>query len=95
VRGGDLCVGIKEVVVGPVGHCVMHPEATVDGPERYRSSDADDRDVLATGAADTVDRAQGADAVRHQHRTQAVQACIAVRRIGRVQLVACQIPVSL
>jgi hypothetical protein len=57
VRGGDLCVGIKEVVVGPVGHCVMHPEATVDGPERYRSADANDRDVLAVGAGDTVDRA--------------------------------------
>jgi hypothetical protein len=37
-----------------------------DGPERYRSSDAADRNVVAIGAADTIDRAQGADAVHHQ-----------------------------
>jgi indolepyruvate decarboxylase len=36
------------------------------GPERYRSGDADDRDLLAVGAADAVDRAERADAVRHQ-----------------------------
>jgi hypothetical protein len=66
VRGGDVCVGIEKVIIGPIGHCVMHPQATVDRPERYRSSNADDRDVLAIGAADTVDRAQRAHAVRHQ-----------------------------
>ena len=68
MRGGHVCIGIEEVVIGPVGHSVVHPQATVDGPERYRSGDADDRDVLAIGAADTVDRAQGADTVRHQQR---------------------------
>src|SRR5262249_142546 len=54
----------------------------------YRSRDADDRDVLAVGAAHTVDRAERADAVGHQKRAQAVEPCIAVRRIGRVQLAA-------
>ena len=57
VRRSDVCVGFEEVVIGPVGHCVVHPETTVDRPERYRTSDADDRDMLAIGAADTVDRA--------------------------------------
>jgi intracellular sulfur oxidation DsrE/DsrF family protein len=40
----------EEVIKAPVGHCVMHHEATVDGPERYRSSDTDGRNVLAIGA---------------------------------------------
>ena len=88
VRGGDVRVGVEEVVIGPVGHCVVHPQATVDGPERYRSGDADDRDVLAVGAANTVDRAERADAVRHQYCAQAVQPRIAVCRIGSIQLTA-------
>jgi hypothetical protein len=59
-----MCGGVEEVVRGPIGHRMMHPEATVDRPERYRSSDADDRDVVAIGAADIIDRAQGTNAVR-------------------------------
>jgi hypothetical protein len=59
-------VGVEEVVKAPVGHCVVHPQTALDGPERYGSGDADDRHVLAVGAANTVDRAQGADAICHQ-----------------------------
>src|SRR5262249_25275593 len=62
--------------------------------ERYRSADADNRDVLAVGAGDTVDRTQGANAVRHKQRAQAVQPGIAVRRIGRVELTACADPLQ-
>jgi hypothetical protein len=83
---------VDEVVIAPIGYCEVHPQATVDGSQRYRSGDADDRHVLAVGAADTVDRAQGADAICHQQRAQAVQPRIAVRRIGRVQLTACADP---
>src|SRR5262249_36023546 len=92
VRGGYMRVGIEEVVKAPVGHRVVHPQAAVNGPERYRSGDADDRDVLAIGAGDTVDRAQSADAVRREQCAQAVQPRIAVRRIGCVQLTACADP---
>jgi hypothetical protein len=56
VRGGDMCEGVEEVVIGPIGHRVMQSEATLDGPERYRSSDADDQNVVAIGAGDTIDR---------------------------------------
>ena len=80
------------MVPGTISHRVVHPKATVDGPERYRSADANDRDVLAVGAGDTIDRAQGADAVRHQQRADAIQPRIAVRRVGGVQFVACADP---
>src|SRR5215813_6732625 len=66
VRGSYVCIGVEEMVVAAISHRVVHPQAALDGPERYRSGDADDRDVLAVGAADTVDSAQGADAVRHK-----------------------------
>src|SRR5215813_11415491 len=72
VRGGHMCVGVEEMVISPVGHRVVHPQATVDRPEWYRSGDANDRDVLAVGAADTVDRGERADAVRHEQRAKAV-----------------------
>jgi hypothetical protein len=76
------------VVKTPVGHCVVHPEATVDGPERYRSRDANDRDMLAVRAADAVDGAERTDAVGNQERAQTVQPRITIRRVGRVQLAA-------
>jgi hypothetical protein len=61
-----VCEGIEEVIIAAVGHRVVHPQAAFDGPERYRSRDTDYRDVLAVGAADTVDRTERADAVRYQ-----------------------------
>jgi hypothetical protein len=68
VRGSHMCICVEEVVEAPVRHRMMHSQAAVDGPERYRSGDADDRDMLAVGAADPVDCAERADAVRHQKR---------------------------
>jgi hypothetical protein len=44
--------------------------------------------MLAVGAANTVNRAEGAYAVRHRERAQAVQPRIAVRRIRRVEFTA-------
>src|SRR5262249_43013650 len=87
-----MSVRVQKMVPVSVGHRVVHSQATIDGPERYRSGDADDRDVLAIGAADTVDRGERADAVRHEQRTEAVQPRITVRRIRRVQLTACANP---
>src|SRR5262249_36991446 len=57
VRRGHVRIGVEEVVIVPVGHRVVHPQATVDGPEWYRSGDANDWDVFAIGSADTIDRA--------------------------------------
>ena len=32
-----MCVGIEEVVIAPVGHCVVHPESRKTArDERYR-----------------------------------------------------------
>src|SRR5262245_5315517 len=80
------------MVPAAVSHRVVHPETTVDRPEWYRSRDGDDGDVLAAGAGDPVDRAPLADTVGHEQRTQAIQACITIRRVGRVQLTACADP---
>jgi hypothetical protein len=88
VRGSHGCVGVEKMVLSPVGQRIVHLEATLNGPKRYRACDADDWNVLAVGAADTVDSAQSAHAVGYEQRAQAVQARIAVRRIGRVQLTA-------
>jgi len=66
VRGSHMRVGVEEMVIAPVGHGVVHPQATVDGSERYRPGDADDRHMLAIGSADAVDRAERADAICHQ-----------------------------
>jgi hypothetical protein len=88
VRDSYVCVGVEEMVIAPVGHRMVHPEAAFYRPERYRSGDADDRDMLAVRAAHAIDRAERADAVRHQYRAQAVQPRIAVRRIGGIQLAA-------
>jgi hypothetical protein len=53
-----LSVGVQEPVPGPIGHRVVHPQATLYRSERYRSADADYRRVLAVGASAPVDRAQ-------------------------------------
>jgi hypothetical protein len=44
----------------PAGACAEGRDGQdhIDGPERYRSGDADDRDMLAVGACDTVDHTQ-------------------------------------
>src|SRR5262245_2766077 len=80
------------MVPAPVGHRMVHAKATVDGPEWYRSGDADDGDMLAIRASDTVDGAQWADPVRHGERAEASQPRVAVRRIRGIQLVACAHP---
>src|SRR4029450_692442 len=80
------------MVPRPIGHRMVHPEAAVERLEWYRSGDADDGDVLAVGAADTVDGAQRADAVGHEQRAQSVPARIPLRPIRRVQFTACAAP---
>jgi hypothetical protein len=94
LRGGHLRVGVYEPVPGPVGHRVMHPQAALHRPVRDRPADTDHRDVLCVGAGHPVDRAQRAHRVGHDQRGHAVQPRVAVRRVGRVQLVTRAYPLQ-
>src|SRR5262245_54229088 len=48
--------------------------------------------MFAVCAGNTVDRAEGSDTVRHNQRTDAIDSCIRIGRVGCIELVTISNP---
>lgn len=88
LRDRHLRENPQEVVSSPIGKGVVHHQTALGGSERRRAADADYGNVLAAGARDAVEGAQGPDTVGDDEDGQPVQPCVAVGGISGVEFIA-------
>src|SRR5215475_3547971 len=70
----------------------MHQISTLNRSQWEGARNHNHGNMLAVCTSDAVDRAQSSDTVRHTHRTDAVNSCIRISRVGRIELIAVSNP---